>query len=270
MPAHRKYLQEHYPHVLSDWDTERNTGVDVTKLFVSSEGKFWWKCQFGHHFPQEIQKRVKGNMCHVCAGFIVPGENDFFTVFPNFKSWLVLRSGEELPTNLPLHDRKKLKWQCPENHAPFDSNPRQMTFNSEERKSPCADCRTKLRFEGNSLSDSFLDDFAEWDWDLNELGPEHFSWGSSSKEVFWVCANGHPPYLATPYDKRTRQRMCPACPGSHKFVEGINDLASTHPLIAERWDYERNEFAPHQLKIGTNIDVVLKCSKNPAHQTPML
>jgi hypothetical protein len=269
MPANRKYLIKHYPHVLADWDSERNEGVDVTELFVTSKGKFWWKCQFGHHFPQEIKKRVLGNKCHVCAGFIVPGENDFFTVLPQYRAWLLLKPEEEVPDTLPVHDRHKLKWACPDKHPSFESSPRQMAHNSSEGKSPCETCRAKLRFQGKSLTDSFLDDFAEWAWDLNELGPEHHSWGSNSKEVYWACASGHPAYLATPYEKRSRTRMCPACPGSHKFVEGINDLASTHKLIADRWDFERNSLAPNQVKIGTNIKVVLKCPISPTHQTPM-
>jgi hypothetical protein len=63
--------------------------------------------------------------------------------------------------------------------------------------------------------------------------------------------------------------MCPCCPGSHKLSEGCNDLATTHPQIASRWDYSRNSVTPQQVKIGVNKKFFFVCDKDPEHTPEM-
>ena len=269
MPNRRKYLKEHYPWVLEGWHPTRNSGVTTSELFVSSPGDYWWVCIFGHPFPQRIAKRIQGSGCLVCQGFIVPGVNDFFSRFPQMRAAYTAANHEEPPTNLPTTQREPERdWQCPRGHH-YSANIRQVSYNLNASGEPCDTCRKAQRVIGKNLWVGFSEHLEDWDWLNNELGPEFYSWGSSSEEVSWRCSSGHPPYLATPYQKRTRERMCPACPGSHKLVVGINDLATTHPKVAERWDFEANDKSPDDLKIGMNIDVILKCKINAAHRPKM-
>ena len=269
MPNQRKYLEEHYPWVLEGWHPSRNDGVDTSTLFVSSEGNFWWLCQFGHSFPQRINKRILGSGCLVCKGFIVPGENDFFTLYPKMRLAFLAANSEEPPDDLPSNQRTpKYDWECPRGHQ-YSANLRQVSHNLGSSGEPCEVCRKGDAAVGKNLSIGYEEHFEEWDWEHNKLGPEYFSWGSSTAELYWRCKNGHPPYKATPYQKRTRERMCPACSGSHRLVKGINDLASTHPRISERWDYEENASGPTEVKIGMNINVTLKCDRDPKHRPRM-
>ena len=45
---------------------------------------------------------------------------------------------------------------------------------------------------------------------------------------------------------------CPVCSGLIPEV-GVNDLATTHPELVKKWDYERNEkLKPEDLKAGSH------------------
>jgi hypothetical protein len=46
-------------------------------------------------------------------------------------------------------------------------------------------------------------------------------------------------------------------------------LATTHPDIAQRWDFERNDVAPSKVKIGMNKKFFLICEQDPHHHPEM-
>lgn len=98
---------------------------------------------------------------------------------------------------------------------------------------------------------------AEWHPTKNyPLTPDQVSHGSD-KKVWWVCPKGHE-YKAK-LDHRTRVNSgCPYCAGKKPIV-GENDLATTHPLLVEEWDYESNKKAPTEYKAGSNKVVSWVC-----------
>ena len=53
------------------------------QVYPKSTKKVWWKCQkCGHEWQAVIASRAKGTKCPLCSGHIVPGKNDFTTVYP--------------------------------------------------------------------------------------------------------------------------------------------------------------------------------------------
>ena len=78
---------------------------------------------------------------------------------------------------------------------------------------------------------------AEFDNNKNyPLTAKDIAYGSA-KRVWWKCEKGHS-WMDT-VSHRSLGRGCPYCSG-HKVLVGYNDLATTHPKIAEEWDYSRN------------------------------
>ena len=56
-----------------------------------------------------------------------------------------------------------------------------------------------------------------------------------------------------------RSCSCPCC-ANRVAVEGVNDLATTHPEIAAEWDYERNgELKPIDVVAGSSKRVWWRC-----------
>lgn len=89
----------------------------------------------------------------------------------------------------------------------------------------------------NSLKDIFPEIAKEWHPTKNgDLYPEDVSSGSHQK-VWWLGRCGHE-WDAIIKD-RVRGYGCPICAGK-RVVEGVNDLASVQPTLAEEWDYNKN------------------------------
>ena len=92
----------------------------------------------------------------------------------------------------------------------------------------------------NSLAKRFPEIAAEWNYQKNgSVTPEMVNAGSR-KKVWWICARGHE--WQAQISNRTNdsnRTSCPYC-GNKKVLAGFNDLATTHPVTAAEWDYEKN------------------------------
>jgi Probable Zinc-ribbon domain len=67
-------LHIHRPDIIAQLHPTRNSGIDTTKLTVTSTRDLWWVCADGHPFVAPVLERVAGVACTVCyrAAFI-PG-----------------------------------------------------------------------------------------------------------------------------------------------------------------------------------------------------
>ena len=106
---------------------------------------------------------------------------------------------------------------------------------------------------------------AEWDVASNAyLAPETDGY-AANKKAWWICPAGHR------YDMMLQSRTldgqgCPYCKGK-RVLAGFNDLATTHPHVLTKWDFEKNtEFTPQQLTASTHKEVWWKCEKGHSWQ----
>ncbi len=111
----------------------------------------------------------------------------------------------------------------------------------------------------NDISTIFPNLIAEWDYEKNgDLTPEMVS-AHSNKKIWWKCERGHSFYSSP--DHRSKGRNCPFCSGK-RVLPGFNDMATTVPLFAEEWDYEKNgELKPTMLTAGSKVNVWWRCPK---------
>ena len=106
---------------------------------------------------------------------------------------------------------------------------------------------------------------AEWDVASNAyLAPETDGY-TANKKAWWICPAGHR------YDMMLQSRTldgqgCPYCKGK-RVLAGFNDLATTHPDVLTKWDFEKNtEFTPQQLTASSHKEVWWKCEKGHSWQ----
>ena len=100
---------------------------------------------------------------------------------------------------------------------------------------------------------------AEWDYEKNKdlYSPDTLAIGSH-KIVWWICENGHS-YQTRVYS-RVKGNGCPYCSG-RKAIEGINDLKTVAPELAEQWNYKRNTTLPENYKLHSNKKVWWICPR---------
>ena len=95
----------------------------------------------------------------------------------------------------------------------------------------------------------------EWNYDKNIIMPNEVSTGSN-KKVWWKCSKGHE-WLSS-VSHRTNGRKCPYCSGK-KALQGVNDLATLFPSLANEWDYDKNAIKPTDVTPGSSKYVWWKC-----------
>lgn len=97
----------------------------------------------------------------------------------------------------------------------------------------------------------------EWDYEANQgIDPNRFSSGSHQR-VQWICGNGHT--WQTAISKRCSGSGCPYCSGRLPII-GKNDLATTHPELANEWHPTHNgTLTPEQVTAGSGKKVWWMC-----------
>jgi len=72
------------PHLLREWDWDRNMPLTPTMVAVSSSDRVHWLCSKGHSFPATANNRSNNDQgCPYCKNRrILPGFNDFATRYP--------------------------------------------------------------------------------------------------------------------------------------------------------------------------------------------
>ena len=65
--ATEKSLAFQFPHLLKEWDYEKNKSLMPEYFSCGSTIKVWWKCSNGHSWQTTIYNRSKGHNCPTCA-----------------------------------------------------------------------------------------------------------------------------------------------------------------------------------------------------------
>lgn len=259
-------LESDRPDLLSEWNFEKNSDLDPGKLGSSSHKKVWWTCNLGHDYFAIVGNRaLNGSKCPICTNrTILAGFNDFASAYPELlREWSFELNGELRPDAIARSYSKKVWWTCALGHD-FSATPANRSSNG----SGCPFCAGKQVLAGfNDLSSKRPDIAAEWNDEKNiPLTPSDVTW-SSGRNVWWKCAAGHE--FETRVNDRTaagRVGSCPVCK-NQRVIEGVNDLATTHPALAAEWNWERNEdILPSQISAGSSLNVWWRCTTNSRHE----
>ncbi len=163
------------------------------------------------------------------------------------------------PDKLTCGVDKKVWWQCNKGHEWIAA------INKRVIGRNCPVCSNKLIIKGtNDLTTTHPKLVKEWDYEKNvDINPEEVSFGST-KNVYWLCKLNHS-YKASICD-RVRGNGCPYCAGK-KIKIGFNDLKTTHPRLANEWNYEKNGCGPETVTKGCTKQYWWKCDKGHSWRT---
>ena len=100
---------------------------------------------------------------------------------------------------------------------------------------------------------------SEWNYEKNNRLTPADVLPHSNKKVWWKCSEGHEWQVTI--NNRSNGNGCPYCAGQ-RLIQGINDLQTLNPILAEEWNYERNgELTPADIMPHSNKKVWWKCSE---------
>lgn len=248
------------PNATEEWDYEANfplTPYDFTLKSGKTVYRFCKKC--GHKWLTKISEWSRGRGCPCCSGKIaVPGINDLKTTYPMLcEEWDYNSNGELTPENVTGGSNKKAFWICKK----CGYNWQATIYSRAKYGNGCPYCAGKIMLKGvNDLKTNFKILCEEWDVEKNGNTPDDYAC-NSNKKAFWVCKKCGYNWQTSICSRVKQGYGCPCC-ANKVVVVGINDLATTHPDLAEELCFEENGgLTPHQITIGSNKEPYWKCRK---------
>lgn len=240
-----------HPQLAAQWHPTKNGDLTPSMVTSGSRKKVWWQCPKGHDLERSVSSRVNRQFhyCSYCNNNekIKRKQNDLFAAFPELaQQWHPTK-------NLDLKDLKKVWWLCEKGHE------WRTVVNGRTRldgkATGCPYCRGNKVLAGfNDLASQYPDVAIFWHPTRNTNFTAEMATVGSGKKVWWLGKCGHE------WDSTINNRVrlgsgCPYCSG-HQNLVGYNDLASTHPDVAQQWHPTKNgELTPQMVTHGSDCRV---------------
>lgn len=249
-------LEVTHPHLLDEWDYEKNIDILPKEVLSGSQKKAWWRCKGGHSWYACISQRANGSGCPYCVGQkILAGYNDLATTHPYLVAeWDYEKNYPLTPQDVSKGMSKKVWWVCKDKHSWCTM------ISTKVRGCSCTVCadlvkRNKAALRIKKPKDTLIITHPllakEWHHTKNlPLTPEEVTYGENRK-VWWQCEKGHE-WEATLNNRTSNKSNCPIC-ANQQLLIGYNDLATLRPDIAKQWDYVKNHpLRPEDFMVGSS------------------
>ena len=255
-------LSATHPHLVRQWHKILNKPLSPKEVVSGSPRKVWWQCEAAkdHAWQASISKRARENRgCPFCSGNKVTRSNCLATERPDLaKEWHASKNKRLLKLtvfDLTSGSNKKVWWKC----AAAPQHSWLASVSSRSKGNGCPYCVNLKVSNDNRLSVKYPELCKEWHSSKNlNLKPHDVVYGST-KKVWWQCKQSAEHEWDMPVFKRTKQNQgCPYCAG--KRVARGDSLAVKYPLVAQQWNYKRNEkLSPFNILPFSNKEVWWNC-----------
>lgn len=264
--------------LISEWDYDKNNKLNLfpDKLTVHSNKKAWWKCKNNHSYVRSIDHKYTSQPdCPYCTNKrVLLGYNDIKTLYPFLaQEWNFEKNQDISIDAVVVGSAQKVWWKCSKCGHEWQTSIQHRT----QRHTGCPSCaknkivesrqKTILLNNGHLNSPLLLE---EWDYDKNApLKPTDVT-NSSSKSVYWICSKCEHSWKAKINNRSQLNRGCPLC-SNQIVIKGKNDLATTHPNLANEWNFEKNApLTPFEVTHGSRRKVWWRCSAGHEYQASIL
>ena len=230
-------------------------------------------CDNGHAYECTPDKRVSGEGCPYCNNRrLLVGFNDLETTYPNIAAEWDYRFNAGSPRDYTYRSMFKAHWKCSICGYEWEARIRDRV---DSKYQLCPICTAAKRGEEKhrhalkergGITDPFL--LSEWDYTKNERSPEEYT-PKSNEAVYWVCSKcGY--HFRAKISNRALRKSCACCTGK-VVVPGINDLATTHPQLAEEWHPTKNgDLRPSDVTYGIAARVWWICPEGHEYPATLL
>ena len=219
---------------------------DPTTFLATNSKKVRWNCSLGHEYQMGVTVRANGGGCQYCSNQkVLKGFNDMATNRPDLAAECL-----DDATAYTAGTNHELRWRCPQGH--------EYRCRGADRVQGvgCGVCAGKIIIPGINDMATLRPDLAiECLADPTKYAPQ------SNKTVSWNCAKAGHEWEAK-ISNRANGRGCPICAGK-KVVPGVNDLATTHPEVAQT-----ALFDPTTITFGHDKPMPWRCDEGHEWRAP--
>ena len=262
-----------HPHLLQEWDYAHNLDAPETYTAGSNKKVHWICSKCGHQWQTKVISRAsKNSSCPACMALQRSATRKYNTIqkrgslaieLPNLAAeWDFSKNGALQPTDVHASSKDIVWWRCSNNHS------WKAAVRNRATGSGCPFCAGKIVLNGfNDLETKFPDVAAQWHPTKNgQLTPSQIT-AHNNQKVWWFCDICGESYFTSVYSRTSLQTGCPICT-NRLVIPGVNDLATTHPSIADEWNITKNgDLQPTDLVAGSNQKVWWLCEKGHEWQS---
>jgi mannose/fructose/N-acetylgalactosamine-specific phosphotransferase system component IIB len=209
---------EEYPHLLDEWDFEKNKDIDPNSLSVGSTKKVWWRCKKNpkHEWNATIYNRAKKTKgCPYCSGFKTHPDDSLATLYPNLlEEWHPTRNEGLNPYQVSPKGVRRVWWQCKvnPNHV-WDTFVRSRT----ETDTGCPECARENLEKNLSVAALYPEIADEWNYEKNSKSPKDYT-SKSGETVWWICKDCMNEWRAEIKNRTLLNSKCPICSRDNQII----------------------------------------------------
>lgn len=216
----------------------------------------WFTCaDHPHDFVGVVASVVeRGASCAVCSGKqVLSGFNDLRTQHPEVAEFWHPNNPCG-PDEVAPFSHAAVLWRCRD--CGFEW--RQSVAKRVRRGPKCTACCGRTRAVGiNDFASRHPELVPEWD-SSNDRKP-HEVLQKSGYVATWRCSVHTGFTWRARVHNRANGTGCPVC-GGQQVVVGLNDLPTTHPLVASAWDNHHNAVSPHTVSATSGLVAWWSCT----------
>ena len=182
------------------------------------------------------------------------------------EKWHPTKNGNLTPDMFTKDSHYEAWWQCRDCGKEWKRKIQGMTQNINGcpicSKIQMSETKRKLSVQQKgSLAEKMPELAQEWHKTKNgDLTPNDVAVGSN-KIVWWQCSKCGYEWHTIVASRGLKHTGCPCCAGQ-KVLHGFNDLATTHPELANEWHPSKNgKLNPKNITAGSSKRVWWKCQK---------
>ena len=264
-PGGSKYWVSGYPHLVAQWDRDRNFDIEPWEVTYASGKRIWWRCPKGpDHIwgAQPANRTLQNTGCPACKNKQVSVTNSLATLHLDVaQQWHYEKNGKLNPSAVVAGCKKRVWWKCPKGP---DHDWCAAICHRSLRGNGCPFCTGQRVSVTNCLAAVRPELARQWHGSRNaSLTPRDVTAGST-KKVWWTCPKGPDHQWQAAVADRSAGKGCPACSGYQVSV--TNSLATLFPGVAAQWHPRRNgSKTPEDVTSGTRQCAWWKCSKSAGH-----
>lgn len=248
-------LADLFPELAKEWSSANSFTADT--CLPSLTRPVEWVCRTcSTKWKTTPARRVRGSTpCPSCSGKTLNhGVNTLDVTHPDVAKWWA--EGNALkPQEVTFKSYERIFWTCSEGHRTV------MAVNKRVSKGDnyCGKCAMRRGRPPKPAKEKAVivpvsGELAQ-QWSPRNTVPVHQVSHGSRKVFWWRCSEGHE-WESSPHDRK--RTGCPYCT-NRKVMEGFNDLATTHPILAEQW-MPRNASTAKQVYAGSAAKGWWRCS----------
>ena len=237
------------PELVPEW-SEKNQPLTPDEVPFGSNKRYWWRGQCGHEWQTSAKARSHGEKCPICSNTrIIPGINDLKSLHPKLaKEWSPKNALPASAYGEGSHKKAIWKGRCGHEWT--------AVIRSRVGGAGCPYCSHNIVLAGFNDLETLVPKVAqEWSDRNYPLLPSQVT-PYSNRKVWWRCKLGHE--WEALISTRSYGSQCPYCSGI-KLLQGFNDLATTHPELAEEWSDRNGELRPDMVNDKSARNVWWHC-----------